>query len=277
MSAEELLQVFPAPARHVALRGLYLSDALRPAGSATRPFVYANFVASLDGRIALVGPDDHVHQVPKTTANTRDWRLYQELVAGADVLVTSGRYMRELARGNAQAGVPIGESAEFADLVKWRGAQGRTLQPALAIVSASLDFSIPDKLPDQRSVYVVTGAGSERNERTRLAAQGADIVIAGNESRVAGKRLIAALTGIGFANIELIGGAELLGALLADRVLDRLYLTQAHRILGGRAFDTLLNSPLLDPPVDFRLHSLCLDTAAGFEQSFSIYDRCPPD
>jgi riboflavin biosynthesis pyrimidine reductase len=94
--------------------------------------------------------------------------------------------------------------------------------------------------------------------------------------RVQGRRLIGALAREGFANIDMVAGAELLNTLLADGVFDRLYLTQACGVLGGMAFDTLLKGYPLDPPARFELHSLFYDpanAADGIEQLFGVYDR----
>lgn len=271
-STDALLRLFPGPTRGVPLRGLYLEDAPR-LGSTDRPFVYASFITSLDGRISLVDPATQKHEVPTETANPRDWRLFQELAACADVLVTSGRYVRDLAEGAAQAGVPVSEKPDFADLPSWREARGLPRQPAVAIVSASLDLPLAKGLMDgTRRVYVATGDAAEFDEVRALERQGARVLIAGRGRRVEGKRLVSALAGEGLVNIDMVAGPELLNTLLADDALNRLYLTQASRVLGGTAFDTLLKGHPLEPPADFTLRSLCLDTA-GLEQSFAVYDR----
>jgi len=44
--------------------------------------------------------------VPRAIANERDWRLFQELSAQADIFLTSGRYLREWAKGQAQEILP---------------------------------------------------------------------------------------------------------------------------------------------------------------------------
>lgn len=271
---DELLQIFPGPARNVGLRGLYLNEPFRPAGSSARPFVYANFITSLDGRISLPDPENKTRKVPAATANSRDWRLFQELAACADVLVTTGRYIRDLVGGIAQAGLPVSGEPEFADLLEWRVSQGLARQPAVAIVSSSLDLSLPDGLPAHRPTYVVTGAASGREKIEPLEAQGVRVLIGGDGLRVEGYRLVSTLAAEGFANIAMVGGAEMLNTLLADNVFDRLYLTQAHRILGGLSFDTLLKGSQLKPPADFTLHSLCVDSGGEFEQLFAVYNRC---
>ena len=54
---DDVIRLFPGPGQELPLQGLYLNHALRQkAESLGRPFVYANFVTSLDGRIAVPGP-----------------------------------------------------------------------------------------------------------------------------------------------------------------------------------------------------------------------------
>jgi dihydrofolate reductase len=75
----------------------------------------------------------------------------------------------------------------------------------------------------------------------------------------------------------MIGGGEILHALIADGALDRLYLTLACRLLGGLSFDTLLTGPALERPAGFRLAALHYDSQnvqpSDVEQLFAIFDR----
>jgi len=48
--------------------------------------------------------------VPDSVANPRDWRLFQELAAQADVLVMSARHLRELAAGAAQDSLRLSDA-----------------------------------------------------------------------------------------------------------------------------------------------------------------------
>ncbi len=96
----DILRLYPSPAAEIPLAGAYLAHDLRQQGGKKgNPLVYANFVASLDGRIAIPAPGGKGLTIPKTTANERDWRLYQELAAQADLILSSGRYLREWAQG----------------------------------------------------------------------------------------------------------------------------------------------------------------------------------
>ncbi|MDN5848869.1 MAG: hypothetical protein L0H63_04415 [Nitrococcus sp.] len=83
-----LLRLYPPPIEATALEGLYLNAPLVPSSLNAGLFVYANFVMSLDGRIAIVQPPGR-QVVPSTTANPHDWRLLQELAGHADVLILS--------------------------------------------------------------------------------------------------------------------------------------------------------------------------------------------
>ncbi|MBK1633348.1 hypothetical protein CKO31_21855 [Thiohalocapsa halophila] len=74
-------------AMSVPLSGLYLCEDLGSHVSASRAFVYSNFITSLDGRIAVAEPGRGQLGVPAQTANPRDWRLLLELAAPADAIM----------------------------------------------------------------------------------------------------------------------------------------------------------------------------------------------
>ncbi len=121
---KKILQLYPAPAQDRPLAGTYLAHQLRQYSRKTgQAFVYGNFVTSLDGRIAIPHPTRPGLMVPKNTANDRDWRLYQELAAQADLIISSGRYLRDWADGRAQEILRV-DDPEFADLKAWRLDQG---------------------------------------------------------------------------------------------------------------------------------------------------------
>jgi riboflavin biosynthesis pyrimidine reductase len=273
-----LLRLFPDPARDVPLQGLYLGERFGPPAERSTSFVYTNFIASLDGRVSLPDPRTSKRAVPSAIANARDWRLFQELAAGADALVVSGRYVRDLPRAVSARSFPLSDKPEFADLLEHRRARGLTPQPAVVIVTASLDLPpLRELVASGRSVYVATGAAADRRKVANVAAEGVRVLIAGGGARVEGGRLIEALAREGLWNIAMISGGEILSALLADDALDRLYLTLALRMLGGVSFDTLLTGPALERSAGFELTALHYDAAgaerSGIEQLFTILDR----
>lgn len=272
---DPVIQLYPLPGREVSLQGLYLDQDLRRyAEGLDRPFVYANFVTSLDGRIAVPGPTGSGLIVPKQIANPRDWRLFQELAVQADVIISSGRYLRDYAEGHAQEILRVYDDPQFADLRDWRLTQGLPAQPDLAVISASLDFPVPDGLTaDGRSVVVFTTSQADPARVRELEQHAGRVVIAG-ETGVTGDRLVQAMAELGYRTIYSATGPKVLHLLLAADVLDRLYVTLAGRLLGGQPFSTIVEGPLLVPPVGMKLSTTTFDPLGldGLGQLFLSYD-----
>jgi riboflavin biosynthesis pyrimidine reductase len=273
---DDLICLYPGPGDKVPLNGLYLHSGLRESAGAG-PLVYTNFIASIDGRIALARADGHL-QAPKAITNPRDWRLFQELAALSDVLITSASQMRDIAHGKirdkAQDGLPLSHEPAYQDLVAFRQERGLSPQPAVAIVSASLDIplsSLPS--PAQREVVIITGARSDLQRQRALSKAGYRLITVGDSERVDGAQLVAALVALNYKIMYSIGGPQLCHTLLASNQLHSLYVTSAHRLLGGTDFDTLMWGPAFATPRDLELRSLYLDPAAldGAGQCFAHY------
>ena len=138
----EIKQMEPEE-RLVSLEGLYLSHGLQDLSKAIgRPIVVANYITDLNDVIAFAG----VRGAPEKLQNPSDWRLFQELTAQADVLITGTSYMTEFAeRGNSGQNVitQFDKGSIFEDLGDWREQNGLKRNPDLAVVSRSLKFNIP--------------------------------------------------------------------------------------------------------------------------------------
>lgn len=273
MSAATVLRLFPPPQDKVELQGLYLQASHAQADQSSH--VYTNFIASLDGRIALEQPVSGKRGVPRAITNPHDWRLFQELAARADVLLVSARFIRELVQGTAQANLPVSSDPAFADLLSWRKQQGLPAQPAVVVLSSSLDLPCEQLCKNlQRQIYVATGDAADPDIVVEFERHGATVLRVGEGRTVDGTRLIAHLAEEGYRNIYSIAGPVVLETLLRARVLNRIYLTQVHRLLGGSSYDTLLEGDLLKPPSDFSLQALYYDDHQGETcgQFFGIYD-----
>ncbi len=272
----QLTRLYPLPTRQESLEGLYLSHDLRHlAEVGDEAYVYANLIASLDGRIAIPRPSGGIG-VPKAIANDRDWRLFQELAAQADVIISSGRYLREWAAGQAQEILQV-DDPRFADLREWRQARGLAPHPDIAIVSGSLRFPIPEVLKAGGRKVVVFTSGEPDLERVHeIRAQAGQVIVAG-KARVEGDKMIQALGQLGYRSVYSSAGPQILHTLLSGGVLQRLYLTQAPKLLGGDPYASVLEGALLDPPRQAQLHSLYLDPSGldGLGQLFFSYDILP--
>ena len=263
-----VLRLYPAPQRQLSLQGLYLGLGLHRRAAPGGILIYANYIASIDGRISL--PDTSGEQgVPASLANRRDWRLYQELAAQADIMLTSARYFRQLAQERAQDLLPVGKDDAYADLAGWRLDQGLNPQPDVAILSVSLD--IPEAALEavrDRRVLVLTGGNAPAEKVERLERLGVLVLVCG-EGGVEGKSVRRMLVAEGYRAAYLIAGPGVFHSML-NGGLDLLFLTQRHRLLGGEDFRTILQEGL-DRPLDLRLCSLYLDETDAPGQSFACY------
>jgi riboflavin biosynthesis pyrimidine reductase len=268
-------QLYPERRSGLDLAGLYLAQDLR---SETRskpgPFIYANFISSLDGRIALSQNGSGETGAPKQTINRRDWRLFQELAIQSDLVISSGRYLRDYASGDAQDIVRVYDDPAFTDLKEWRELRGLNPYPDLAIVSRSLSFDLPaDMLEGSRSLVVVTTESSDARRKQELEAQSIRVLECGQQD-VEGQEMARRLDGLGYNLMYSAAGPRVAHMLLAGGVLNRLYLTFALHVLGGADFASIVEGPRFDPPFDLRLRSLYFDRDAPGPtgQLFAAFD-----
>ena len=271
---EDILELYPNSGQAHALQGLYLHQI--PAQS-DQPFIYTNYIVSLDGRIALPATDRHSNQVPPAIANKRDWRLFQELAAQADLLISSARYFRQSVALEAQAELPVGLSSEFNDLREWRIEQGLSPQPDIAVFSASLDIPVSAlQFYGERKIYIITGNEADENRIEDITREtGAQVIRCGDARHVDAAELKTALGKLGYRNIYAIAGPSVLHALVKGNALDRLYLTTAHCMLGGEKFDTIIRGPEFSPSCKLPLRALYLDRRMPEDagQTLAVYGR----
>jgi len=259
--------LIPQKGGNQALKGLYLACELHKQAVDGDAFIYSNYIASLDGRIALREPHSHEFSVPKSIANPRDWRLYQELAAQADIMLTSARYFRQLAKGCAQDLLPVGKGEDYNDLRHWRKQHGLRSQPDVMIVSASLDIPL-DSLTSisDRKIWVITTSSASEERKSALKAVGASILI-GGETTVQGDLLKEHLIALGYRSAYMIAGPQIHHMLLKAGVLNRMFLTTHLSLLGHDAFHTILQGNM--SPVSCELSSLYLDVKG--QQMFGQY------
>lgn len=275
MAAATILELYPNPGVERPLAGTYLAHGLHELGTPERPFVYANFVSSVDGRIAVVEAHTGESYVLEDLASGHDWRLFQELQAQASCLVTHGGYLRALAEGKFPDVLQVGISEQAADIGEWRQAHGLTRQPAVAVASTSLDFPLPPSLAAHgQAVFIITSHGASRNRVQAWERKGYPVLFAGSGAMVEGGPLVKVLGQLGYARLYLLTGPTMLDTMFRDGVLSRLYLTITHQVIGGREFHTLVSGPVLGAAGRLRLRTLFYDPSApkGTGQWFASFD-----
>ncbi|MET7855963.1 pyrimidine reductase family protein [Streptomyces sp. NPDC005318] len=230
-----------------------LADAYAyPAGDS--PWLRANMVSTLDGAAQHDGRSQPI-------SCDADMRIFGTLRGLADVVVAGAETVR------AEGYRPARARDAFAAR---RAAAGQGPAPAIAVVSGSLDldFSLPLYVSPLVPTLVLTGAGApaERIEAARKA--GAEVVIAGEGSRVDPARAVRELAERGLKRQLAEGGPRLLGQFVAAGVLDEVCLTFSPMLTAGDA-QRIAGGPSVEVPERFALTSLLEE--AGF--LFSRYRR----
>ena len=241
---ERLPFAFPGGAlellfEHAGLPGFALpSELARAYGGAfglRRPCVFANFVASADGVVALDGAGESGHVI--SGDSEADHFVMGLLRACADAVVIGAGTLRASPKHlwHPERIFPPAKSA-FAEL---RRSLGLGEQPKLVVVTASgrLDPSL-SALRD--AIIVTTPAGEDH---LRALAPSARIVALTEAPSGAGVDRMALAPVVEFLNAEgheLVlteGGPLLVGQLLAEDLLDELFLTVSPRLFGRYGAD----------------------------------------
>ena len=254
--AAHVISLFPDCAEPRPLHGLYLEHRLHELGTPSAPFVYGNFVCSLDGRIAVEDTRNPQADLLEGLTSQNDFRLFRELHAQADCLITHGGYLRALAQGRLGNVLQVTDS----DLVEWRAGNGLPPQPAVVIASASLDFPVPPSIGEHaQPLTIATGRQADPAKVQALRERGYRVIIAGDGAWVEAAPLVRALGDLGYRSLYLLAGPKMLETMLRDRQLARLYLTVRHRLLGGEHFHTLVRGPRLGEAGQLVLRTLHYD------------------
>ena len=265
-----IIQVYPEIQPCPSIEGLYLNEL--PLAT-ERSIVYGNFISSLDGRIAIKKEGDY--ELPAYLTNKNDLRLFLELRAQADCIITHSGYMRSLAAGKLGNILNIEKTPEYADLINWQTDNAVPVQPTVVICSNSLDFPLATHIAPEKLIIATSKNGNQRL-RGEWQKQGCRVIEAGDEY-VEGGILQSYLAGLRLRRTYLCAGPQLFESYLAARCIDRLYVTLSMQLLGYKEHLTMV--PQLKGLQNFglQLRRMILDTTAGQPaQIFATFD-CPTD
>jgi len=189
----------------------------------TRPALYANFVSSADGVVALPGDGDSGRVV--SGDNEPDRFIMGLLRAAADaVLMGAGTFRK--ADGDCLPETAYPAAGElFAELRKQLGLR---THPLLVVVTAS--GHLDPAQPALGDCLVITTPHGETRLRGTLPS-GARIAVLGAQ-RIDGRSLLAFLHAQGLHVVLTEGGPSLVGQLLEEGLIDELFLTLSPRLFG---------------------------------------------
>ncbi len=220
----------PAATPESLYTGLGLAELARP----ERPYVVCNFVASADGKATSDGRT-------ATLGGTGDRAAFHLLRTQVDAILAGTGTLRverygALVREPSLAQIRIGE--------------GRDAQPLAVVVSRSgeIPFDVPLFADPDSRVAIYTSAGAV------TPATAARLIVhelPGGESELGGVlRSLRQDHGVGSLLCE--GGPVLFNALLAEDLVDELFLTLAPALVGGGEL-TLTAGGTIAAPLPVRL------------------------
>ena len=181
------------------------------------PWLRANFITSLDGAATRDG-------VSGELGDAADRRIFDLLRRQADViLVGAGTARNE----------EYGAQRLTDEAATWRATHGKAPQPALALISGSLNLDPAAEIFTQAPVrpIIYTIASAPPPARQALSSV-ADVVTVGNDALDV-QALRADLIDRGLHHIHSEGGPRAFGALLQGGAVDEICLTIAPHLEGG--------------------------------------------
>lgn len=220
-----------------AATALDIAAAMRPAerAPADRPLVLVNMVATADGRVAVSGRSGAI-------GGPADQSMFHALRTVVDgVLVGTGTLRAER----------YGRLVRRPERRERRAALGLAEDPVAIVLTRSGEVHWEAPLFDAPEQTVVVAAPAGRLRVPRRVQARVDVVVLAEPTPV--EALRAARERHGVRSVLCEGGPTLNGALLADGVLDELFLTVAPSLAGGTEALRALSGEDLDPPVVLEL------------------------
>jgi riboflavin biosynthesis pyrimidine reductase len=204
----------------------------------SEPRLYANFVASLDGVVALPG---EIQSNRMISADSEADRFVMGLLrASADAVLVGAGTMRSAPRTQWTAEHAYPPAAPlFGEL---RRSRGRSPRPELAVLSGSGSVDPRHPALEEGAVVLTSGRGATRLRRRLPGA--ATILTVGAETPVDPAAAVEALRQRGHKLILSEGGPLAFGALVAAGLVDELFLRRrrywpaARRAAHGRRWSS---------------------------------------
>jgi riboflavin biosynthesis pyrimidine reductase len=193
------------------------------------PTVYTNFVASLDGSVAL--PEIPQSNQLISGGSEADRFVMGLLRACADVVVVGAGTLRGSPSGTWSPARPHPESASlFAELRRLRGQPER---PQLAILTGSGTLDVLHPALAERALILTSTSGAARL-RDRVP-ESAEVTPLASEAEIDPRVVLGALQERGHRLILFEAGPHTFGEFAAAGLMDELFLTVSPLLTGGSA------------------------------------------
>jgi riboflavin biosynthesis pyrimidine reductase len=195
-----------------------------------RPYVFANFVSTVDGIVSFASPG-------KTQArfiskgNESDRFMLAFLRACADAVVVGAGTLREEGRGTEAWTAESVYPGAAADFLALRDSLGKPAHPSVVFVSGSGAIDI-GALPLRSGEPVLILTGEAGLSRLGAAPEGVRVRAIAKGRATAAEILAAVVRETGARLVLTEGGPTLFGEFLRGGLVDELFLTIAPQLAG---------------------------------------------
>ncbi|MBV9168157.1 MAG: dihydrofolate reductase family protein [Solirubrobacterales bacterium] len=229
-------QIFPEP-KEVPLEAVPDSFASLGDRVAGRPYTVANFVSSLDGRATIGG-----RSAPLSGPSDR--ALFHTLRESVDAVIAGTNTLRVERYGRMIKDPAARER---------RAQRGLAPEPLAVVVSRTgqVPYEIPLFSEPEARIVEFTGADAPRPvaaQRELIRLRPEEVSLRGAMERLR--------TVHGVRTLLCEGGPTLFGALVAENLVDELYLTTTPLLVGGESNPAILAGPPLAEPAGLELSSV---------------------
>jgi riboflavin biosynthesis pyrimidine reductase len=197
-----------------------------------RPYVFANFVSTLDGVVALNTPG-HTSGGDISGFNAQDKMVMALLRSVADAVVVGAGTLRVEPRHIWTAShIRTPFTAAYR---QFRTSLGKSGPPLNVIVTASgsIDLHLRIFQSGEVPVLIVTTAQGAERLRQQSVPPSVQIAVAAGSDRISAQAIIEAINHLRPDGMILVeGGPILMGNFFEEHLLDELFLTLAPQIAG---------------------------------------------
>src|SRR3989344_1246884 len=196
-----------------------------PQGSTIKPFIFTNFVATVDGKVQVLENWKDYWPI----GSRKDYETLLELRALSDVLIHGS--------SNAKT-YRFVKTIQNPQLEKVRGERGVNKILPYVVLSNHPDSSLLDHLKDPagEKAYLVTSKKAHLPEKAHQTVK----IIRTGEDRIDLKKVVKTLAKeLKAKRILMEGGPTLLGSFLSENLIDEIFLTVTPKIFGNDPGKTL--------------------------------------
>ncbi len=207
-----------------------------------RPFVFVNVAASLDGKIS----DESRKQL--RISCKKDFERVDKLRAESDAIMVG--------IGTVLADNPS-LTVKSPKLRELRVKEGKNENPVRIIVDSKCRIPLNAKVLDDKVKTIVAvskRADVKKIEELKEKKKNVEVVVFGEE-RVDLKGLLNYLHTIGIKKVMVEGGGTLNRSLIAEKLVDEIYIYYGNILIGGKTSPTIVDGKSFDEPIKLKLVS----------------------